>query len=115
MKIFVIFVAIITLSRNGFNTRPISSSLGKGFAFVGSQHPLRVSNQNFRIDLLFCHVKLYCYVVIELKVGKLKPAHGSQLNFYLSTVDDLIKIILRLGYFFANKKTKSLLNIHYHS
>ena len=65
--------------------------LGKGFAFVGNQYPLRVSNQDFRIDLLFYHVKLYCYVVIELKVGKLKPAHASQLNFYLSAVDDLIK------------------------
>lgn len=65
--------------------------LGKGFAFVGSQYPLHVSGQNFRIDLLFYHVKLYCYVVIELKVGKLKPAHASQLNFYLSAVDDLIK------------------------
>ncbi len=65
--------------------------LGKGFAFVGSQFPLQVSSQHFRIDLLFYHVKLYCYVVIELKVGKLKPAHASQLNFYLSAVDDLIK------------------------
>lgn len=65
--------------------------LGKGFAFVGNQYPLRVSEQDFRIDLLFYHVKLYCYVVIELKVGKLKPAHASQLNFYLSAVDDLLK------------------------
>lgn len=65
--------------------------LGKGFAFVGSQYPLRISSQDYRIDLLFYHVKLYCYIVIELKVGKLKPTHGSQLNFYLSAVDDLIK------------------------
>lgn len=65
--------------------------LGKGFAFVGSQYPLRVSDQNFRIDLLFYHTKLYSYVVIELKVGKLKPAYASQLNFYLSAVDELVK------------------------
>lgn len=65
--------------------------LGAGFAFVGKQYQLSVGNENYFIDLLFYHLKLRCYVVIELKSGKFKPEHTGQLNFYLSAVDDILK------------------------
>lgn len=65
--------------------------LGQGFAFVGSQVPLRVGEEDFRIDLLFYHLKLRCYIVIELKAGKFRPEHMGKLNFYLSAVDDLLR------------------------
>lgn len=65
--------------------------LGQGFAFVGNQYPLQVGGEDFRIDLLFYHLKLRCYVVIELKAGKFKPEHMGKLNFYLSAVDDTLR------------------------
>lgn len=65
--------------------------LGTGFAFVGKQYRLEVSNTDYFIDLLFYHVKLHCYVVIELKAGEFKPEYAGKLNFYLSAVDDLVK------------------------
>lgn len=64
--------------------------LGTGFAFVGRQVPLEVGTQDFHIDLLFYHLKLRCYIVIELKVVPFEPAFTGQLNFYLSAVDDLL-------------------------
>ncbi len=67
--------------------------LGKGFAFVGSQVPLRVSGKDYYLDILFYHARLHCYVVIELKEGKFKPEHAGKLNFYLSAVDDLLREI----------------------
>lgn len=65
--------------------------LGAGFAFVGRQVLLDVGGDEFFIDLLFYHLKLRCYVVIELKGGKFKPEHLGQLGFYLTAVDALIK------------------------
>ena len=65
--------------------------LGVGFAFVGSEHPLEVGGQDFRIDLLFYHLRLRCYVVVELKIGDFAPEQVGKLNFYLSAVDDLIR------------------------
>jgi predicted nuclease of restriction endonuclease-like (RecB) superfamily len=65
--------------------------LGQGFAFVGRQVPLEVGDSDFYLDLLFYHLKLRCYVVIELKAGKFEPGHVSQLNFYLNVVDDLLR------------------------
>lgn len=65
--------------------------LGTGFAFVGQQYPLEVGGEDFFIDLLFYHLKLRCYVVIELKNTKFKPEYAGKLNFYLSVVDDLVK------------------------
>ena len=64
--------------------------LGAGFAFVGRQYPLEVDGENYRIDLLFYHVKLHCYFIIELKAGKFKPEYAGQLNFYINVVDDLV-------------------------
>lgn len=65
--------------------------LGEGFAFLGRQYHLQVGDEDFYIDLLFYHVKLRCYVVIELKVGKFKPEYAGKLNFYLSAIDDQLK------------------------
>ncbi len=65
--------------------------LGAGFAFVGRQVLLKVGEEEFFIDLLFYHLKLRCYVVIELKAGKFKPEHLGQLGFYMTAVDRQIK------------------------
>jgi predicted nuclease of restriction endonuclease-like (RecB) superfamily len=65
--------------------------LGAGFAFVGRQVPLEVGGDDFFIDLLFYHLKLRCYVVVELKAGPFKPEHTGKLGFYLSAVDAQIK------------------------
>jgi predicted nuclease of restriction endonuclease-like (RecB) superfamily len=61
--------------------------LGAGFSFVGKQVSLEVEGEDFFIDLLFYHLKLRCYVVIELKATKFKPEYAGKLNFYLSAVD----------------------------
>jgi predicted nuclease of restriction endonuclease-like (RecB) superfamily len=65
--------------------------LGAGFAFVGSQYHLEVGDSDFYMDLLFYHLKLRCYVVIDLKAGEFKPEHAGKMNFYLSAVDDLLR------------------------
>ncbi len=65
--------------------------LGAGFAYVGRQVLLNVGGDEFFIDLLFYHLKLRCYVVIELKAGKFKPEHAGQLGFYLTAVDQQLK------------------------
>jgi len=64
--------------------------LGAGFAFIGRQYKLQVSDKDFYIDLLFYHIKLRCYVVIELKAIEFKPEFAGKLNFYISAVDDLL-------------------------
>ncbi len=64
--------------------------LGQGFAFVGSQVPLTFDDQEFFVDLLFYHLHLRAFVVIELKAGKFKPEHTGQLGFYMAAVDDLM-------------------------
>ena len=65
--------------------------LGTGFAYVGKKVPLEVGGDMFEMDLLFYHLKLHCYIVIELKTGKLKPEHVGQLSFYMSAVDEQVK------------------------
>ena len=65
--------------------------LGVGFAFVGSQYPLEVDGEDFFIDLLFYHLKLRCFVVIDLKMDQFRPEYAGKMNFYLSAVDDLLK------------------------
>ncbi len=65
--------------------------LGKGFAFVGSEYKLEVGGKEYFIDLLFYHLKLKCYIVVELKAREFEPTDAGQLNFYLSAVDDLVK------------------------
>lgn len=65
--------------------------LGKGFAFIGRQYHLEVAGNDYYVDLLFYHVTLKCYVVVELKNRKFIPEYAGKLNFYLSAVDSLLK------------------------
>lgn len=65
--------------------------LGAGFAFVGSQFRLPMEGEEYRLDLLFYHLKLRRYVAIDLKMRKFKPSDAGQMNFYLSALDDLVK------------------------
>jgi predicted nuclease of restriction endonuclease-like (RecB) superfamily len=65
--------------------------LGQGFAFIGRQVHLALGDSDFYLDLLFYHVKLRCYVVVELKAGKFEPGHVSKLNMYMNVVDDLLR------------------------
>jgi predicted nuclease of restriction endonuclease-like (RecB) superfamily len=65
--------------------------LGIGFAFVGSQQHLEVGGQDFYLDLLFYHLRLRCFVVIDLKISEFQPEFIGKMNFYLSAVDDLLK------------------------
>jgi predicted nuclease of restriction endonuclease-like (RecB) superfamily len=65
--------------------------LGVGFAFVGSQYHLEVEGEDFYIDLLFYHLRLRCFVVIDLKVEAFKPEFSGKMSFYVSAVDDLLK------------------------
>ena len=65
--------------------------LGVGFAFVGRQHKLTVDEDDFYLDLLFYHLKLRCFVVVELKVGAFKPDYAGKMNFYLNLVDDTLR------------------------
>lgn len=65
--------------------------LGVGFAFVGSQYHLEIGGEDFFIDLLFYHLRLRCFVVIDLKMKAFKPTDAGQMNFYLSAADDLLR------------------------
>lgn len=65
--------------------------LGAGFSYIGRQYKLEIADEEFYIDLLFYHVKLHCYVVVELKTGKFKPEYAGKLSFYISAVDGEIK------------------------
>lgn len=65
--------------------------LGAGFAFVGRQYRLDVDGQDYPVDLLFYHLRLRCYVVIELKATAFRPEYAGQLNFYVSAVDSQVR------------------------
>jgi predicted nuclease of restriction endonuclease-like (RecB) superfamily len=65
--------------------------LGAGFAFVGEQYRLEVGGEEFFIDHLFYHLKLRCYIVIDLKMTPFKPEYAEKMNFYLSAADDLLR------------------------
>ncbi|WP_246510576.1 DUF1016 domain-containing protein [Bradyrhizobium glycinis] len=71
--------------------RSLILELGKGFAFVGSQYHLEVGGQDYYLDLLFYHLRLRCFVVIELKIEDFKPEFAGKMNFYLSAVDDQLR------------------------
>lgn len=88
--------------KSGFHERELETGLvahmekfllelGQGFAFVGRQYHLDIGNQDFYIDLLFYHLKLRCYVVIELKRGDFKPEYAGKMNFYCNVVDDQLR------------------------
>jgi len=65
--------------------------LGVGFAFVGSQYRLTIGNEDFFIDLLFYHLKLRAFVVVDLKMKAFEPEFAGKMNFYLSAVNDLLR------------------------
>jgi len=73
------------------NIRDFLLELGQGFAFIGNQYHIELEGEDYYLDLLFYHVKLKCYVVIELKTGKFKPEYAGKLNFYLNLMDKKIK------------------------
>jgi predicted nuclease of restriction endonuclease-like (RecB) superfamily len=65
--------------------------LGHGFAFVGRQYHIEVGNNDFYIDLLFYHLELRCFIVIDLKKGKFKPDYAGKMNFYCNIIDEKLK------------------------
>ena len=71
--------------------RNVLLELGKGFSFVGNQYKISVDNQDFYIDLLFYHLELRCYVVVELKASEFKPEYIGQLGFYVTAINETIK------------------------
>lgn len=73
------------------NITKLLLELGKGFAFVGRQYPLNIGKKERKIDLLFYHTRMHCYVVIDLKTGEFEPEYAGKMNYYLSAVDDLLK------------------------
>jgi len=66
--------------------------LGKGFSFLGRQYPLNIAGEESKVDLMMYHTRLHCYVAIELKVVDFKPEFLSKLNYYISAIDDLMKM-----------------------
>ncbi|WP_346294317.1 PDDEXK nuclease domain-containing protein [Sphaerothrix gracilis] len=65
--------------------------LGVGFAFIGNQYPIVVDDKEYRLDLLFYHARLHCYVVIDLKMGEFEPEFSGKMNFYVSAVDNYLR------------------------
>ena len=73
------------------HVRDFILELGKGFAFVGSQYHLEIGGQDYFLDLLFYHLRLRCYVAIDLKIEEFKPEFAGKMNFYLSAMDDALR------------------------
>ena len=73
------------------NVQKLLLEMGKGFALIARQYHLEVEGDDYYIDLLFYHVKLKCYIVVELKARAFDPRDVGQINFYLSAVDDLVR------------------------
>ena len=65
--------------------------LGSGFSFVSNQYKITIDNQNYYIDLLFYHIKLKCYIAVELKVTKFKPEFASKMGMYLTVLDEQVR------------------------
>lgn len=85
--------------------------MGVGFSFLGSQYSIEVSGKEFRLDLLFYHVRLHCYVVIDLKVGEFEPEFSGKMAFYVSAVDNLLKTEIdqpTIGLILCKSKDKTI-------
>ena len=65
--------------------------LGKGFCFIGNQYKITIDNMEYFIDMLFYHLKLRCYVVVELKIGEFKPEYAGKMNFYINAINRILK------------------------
>ena len=74
------------------NIRQFLTSLGNEFTFVGNQYMLVVDGDGYSVDLLFFHRKLQSLIAIDLKTGKFKPEHAGKMNFYLSALNDKVKL-----------------------
>jgi len=73
------------------NIRRFLLELGVGFTFVGSNYHIVVGDEDYYIDLLFYHIRLRCYIVIELKAGSFKPEYVGKLNFYMTAIDRQVR------------------------
>ncbi len=71
------------------HVRAFLIEMGAGFAFVGSQYHLEVSGKDYYLDLLFYHLRLRCFVVVDLKIGEFAPEFAGKMNFYLSALTAL--------------------------
>ncbi len=71
--------------------RDVLLELGNGWSFVGNQYKITVGKKDYLIDMLFYHLKLKCYIVVELKATEFIPEYIGKLNFYLSAVDDFVR------------------------
>ena len=71
--------------------RDVLLELGKGFCFIGNQYQISTDNQDYYLDMLFYHLDLRCYIVVELKVSEFKPEYIEQLGFYVTAVDKTLK------------------------
>src|SRR3989304_480691 len=71
--------------------RNVLLEFGHGFAFIGSQYPLKVGDDQYFVDLLFYHRRLKCLVAVELKTGKFKPEYAGKMNFYLNILNDFVR------------------------
>jgi predicted nuclease of restriction endonuclease-like (RecB) superfamily len=65
--------------------------LGQGFAYVGKQYPIQIGSRERNIDLLFYHLELRCYIVIELKVNEFEPEYTGKLGYYIVAIDEQLK------------------------
>lgn len=65
--------------------------LGSGFTFVGNQYKITVGDKDYYLDLLFYHLKLRCYIIIELKAKEFILEYAGKMNFYISAIDDMLK------------------------
>lgn len=74
-----------------FKIRDVLLELGKGFSFVGNQYKISTENKDYYVDLLFYHLDLRCYIVVELKITDFKPEYAGQLSFYVTAVDEILK------------------------
>jgi predicted nuclease of restriction endonuclease-like (RecB) superfamily len=74
-----------------YHIRDFLLELGLGFAFLGSQYPMEVDGKEYRLDLLFYHIHLRCFVVIDLKMGEFQPEFTGKMNFYVAVVDDRLR------------------------
>lgn len=93
------------------NIKKFLISLGDQFCFIGNQHRLVVDGEEFFVDLLFFHRGLQSLIAIELKAGKFKPEHMGKLNFYLSALDDLVRLPHEnpsIGIILCKKKSKTI-------
>ncbi len=71
--------------------RDVLLELGNGFSFIGNQYKITVGDNEYFIDMLFYHLHLHCYIVVELKTVPFNPEFIGQLNFYLTAIDEQIK------------------------